>query len=305
MIRRTKRFVLVSLITVAYTLMSATLAFAGGDPEEPPATQIRTSGTQYISPNADGIQESAEISFEVTIFVKSDEGYIPEYGIQVLDSAGNAVQEIVERQESDLGWLARIFRRYEAFTLEKSMVWDGTDLDGELVDDGEYTLEMWVIDPQEQREDINLASFVVDTTPPEVEISIQEPAIFSPNGDGNLETFTITQTGGTDEDLWSGEIVDVDGNVVVAYEWTNGAPETIVWNGMSDSSEFASDGAHRFRIAATDRGGNSFSAETGEFQLVTIETPLYITLDEEYISPNGDGIQDVITATISQDVSDD
>lgn len=291
------------LLAVLFAV-SASWVFAAASNEQP-ATEVHSSGTQYISPNGDDIQESSELSFAVTIYVKSLEGYIPEYGLRILDSSQNVILETIELQESDVGWLGRLFRQYEAFTLEKVLRWDGTDAEGNVVPDGEYGIEIWVVDPLEQREDITLDNFVIDTTPPSVTVALSEPAIFSPNGDGNIDSYTIEQSGGSSEDLWSGSIVDVDGNVVKSLQWSNQAPDSITWDGTNDAGEVTSDGAHRFRISATDRAGNSFSDETGEFQLVTIETPLYVTLDEQYISPNSDGIQDVITVALDQDVAED
>merc|ERR1711964_484311 len=140
------------------------------------------------------------------------------------------ILETIELQESDVGWLGRLFRQYEAFTLEKVLSWDGTDAEGNLLPDGEYSVEIWVVDPLDQREDITLDSFVVDTASPSVTLVLSEPAIFSPNGDGNLDSYAIEQSGGSSEDLWSGSIIDVDGNVVKSYQWNDQAPKSITWD---------------------------------------------------------------------------
>ncbi len=296
--RNVKRRLLIVLLCAT----AAASAFAGGAAEVPEA-EILTSGTQYISPNGDAVQETGVIDFKVTVYVKSKEGYIPEYGIRVLDDSGNVVREIVEREKSDIGWFLRLFRRYQAFTLEKSLAWDGTDGEGALVADGEYGVEMWIV-ASEKRTTLSLDGFVVDTTPPSVRVSLQEPKIFSPNGDGNLETYTIEQRDGTAEDEWRGRIVDGDSDTIRAYLWTGGPPETIVWDGTDDAGAPAPDGAHRYLITATDRAGNSFAYESDEFQLVTIETPISIALDREFISPNGDGVQDELTVALDEEVTE-
>jgi flagellar hook assembly protein FlgD len=297
--RSTKRWIIVGLLTLG----GAALAFAGGSTEVPEA-DVATSGTQYLSPNGDGIQDSGTISFEVTIYVKSLEGYVPEYGIRLLDTEGEIIREIVERETSDLGWLRRLFRRYQAFTLEKSLSWDGLGADGAVVPDGEYAVRMWVLDEKGQRIELELDSFVIDVTPPSVDITLQSPAIFSPNGDGIYESYTITQERGTREDEWRGRIVDSRGNAVRSYTWTNAVPETIVWDGTGSSGSLVSDGTYRYFIETTDRSGNSFEYESAAFELVTVATPISIELDGEYISPNGDGVQDDLAIALRQETGD-
>ncbi len=137
-------------------------AYAGGN-KEVPETELSTSGTQYVSPNDDGVQEDATIEFKVTVYVKSEEGYVPEYGISLSDSSGNLIRQVVVKEESDLGWFARLFRSFQVFTLEKTIVWDGRGDDGNPVADGVYSTSMWIVAGSDQRSDLELDDFIVDT----------------------------------------------------------------------------------------------------------------------------------------------
>ncbi len=284
--------------------VAAPMVFAGGNTEAPEA-EVISSGPEYISPDGDGIQDAARIEFEVTVYVKSREGYVPEYGIRITDERGTAVRQIVEREESDIGWFLRLFRGFQAFTLERSVTWDGVNDAGNIVPDGTYSLDMWVVAASEQRTDrIDLDRFVVDTTPPSVDLRLQEPRVFSPNDDGYLETYEITHQNGTTEAEWLGRIVNEEGAAVRTYTWTESAPETIVWDGTDDAGEQVPDGLYRYEIESTDRAGNRFSDQTETFEIDTTDTRVSVTLDKGFISPNGDGVQDTLTVGLSQVVEE-
>jgi hypothetical protein len=94
--------------------------FAGGNKEIPDVPPI-TSGPQYFSPDSNGVQDTAVLSFSVKVYVKSVEGYVPEYGLQILDSAGKVMKEVVETEKSDIGWFSSIFRGYSEFSLDSML----------------------------------------------------------------------------------------------------------------------------------------------------------------------------------------
>jgi len=109
--------------------------YAGGQPEVPSIPPV-TSGTQYLSPNGDEVKDQATIEFTATVYVKSKDGYVPEYGLEITDNQGNILKQIVEKEERDVGWLRSLFMGYKKFELERSVTWDGRNGDGEVVDDG-------------------------------------------------------------------------------------------------------------------------------------------------------------------------
>ena len=293
-----------SIFVLALVFFAALSGVYAGGNKEVPKTELYSSGTQYISPNGDDIQESATIEFEVTVYVKSKEGYVPEYGISLQDEDGNVVRQVVEREESDVGWFLRLFRQWQAFTLQKSLSWDGTTEDGAIVADGIYTASMWVIAGSEQRADFPLDSFVVDNTPPTVVITPQDVMIFSPNNDGVMEDYTITQTDGNSEDLWEGIVEDAAGSRIRTYYWENDAPNTFIWDGKNDADELAEDGEYSYRIFVTDRAGNYFEDSFDGIELSTIETPVSVSFDGQFISPDGDGAKDALGITLQQDVAE-
>ena len=75
---------------VLFMSVSGLSLFAFGTTEVPEIPPV-TSGTQYLSPNGDGVQDDATLKFSVKLYVKSEEGYVPEYGLRIIDSSGEVV----------------------------------------------------------------------------------------------------------------------------------------------------------------------------------------------------------------------
>ncbi|MGC9313159.1 MAG: FlgD immunoglobulin-like domain containing protein, partial [Sediminispirochaetaceae bacterium] len=279
-------------------------AFAGGQPEIPEIPPI-TSGTQYLSPNGDGVKETAAIQFSVTIYVKSKEGYVPEYGLEIKDQSGEIIKQVVEKEDRDIGWLRSLFTGYKEFTLERSVTWDGKDADGNVADDGTYGLSLWVMSASGVRQEQALDDFIVDTKAPEALIVEPERLVFSPNNDGNRDEITISHTKSTVEKEWTAEIRSDSGEVVRTFSWTNSEPGRAVWDGTADNGTAAPEGTYSYVLSATDEAGN----ESGEITLEGIEldrtsTPIEVVIDPQYISPNGDGRQDTARVFFDQAVDE-
>ncbi len=209
------RIIVISIFMFTVLVFSA----AAGGNKEVPDLEVSTSGTQYISPDGNGIQDSAELDFKVKIYVKSKKGYVPEYGLSIKNSSGDVITEVVEKEKSDINWFIRIFTKYSEFTLEKTVKWDGLDTDGNKVPDGVYNVELWVKDSSGNIDDVALDEFVVDVEVPSVELIGPENNIFSPNDDGNMDQLVIKQEKSTTEVLWTGEVLDKDNNVVKTFKW--------------------------------------------------------------------------------------
>lgn len=295
-----EKFKKISILVFSMILGISSLLFAFGNKEVPVIPPV-TSGTQYISPNGDGIQDSAVLKFSVKVYVKSKEGYVPEYGIQILDSSDKVLKEVKETEKSDIGWFASIFQGYKEFTLDREISWDGTDLKGKQVPDGTYKVKLFVVDSSKNKNETYVDDFVVDTVKPSAVIVPPEKMIFSPNGDGNLDTFIIKHTQATEEKLWEGSILDADGNVVRSYTWKDNTPGTIEWDGKDNSGNQVSPGTYSYTLTSTDRAGNS--SDSIELQGIIMDettTTVEVVVENPYFSPNNDGIKDSTTVYMDE-----
>jgi len=320
------------ILLLVMGLMITGFGFAFGNKEIPEIPPV-TSGTQYISPNGDGVQDSAVLNFSVKVYVKSDEGYVPEYGIQILDSSEKVLKEVKETEKSDIGWFASIFKGYQEFTLEREISWDGTDLQGSKVSDGIYKVKLFVVDSSGNKSETDVENFIVDTVKPAAVIVPPESMIFSPNGDGNLDTFVIKHTleGITldntetrvaivvdnpwfspnkdgvkdstrvffDEHVktgitsWEWNIADLDGKIYLKASGTGTPPEEITLDGLDFEGTPMPEGMYRANYLVTYLNGNK--PTTSEDLVIDVTPPeIKVTVDNSVFSPDGDGKKDIV-----------
>ncbi len=291
-------------LVVVFVCISAAAVFAAGN-KEAPQISVQTSGPQYLSPNGDGVKDTADLSFSVTLRVKSDKGFVPEYGLTIENSSGTVVRTIKQTEKSDINWFVKIFTGYKDFTLKKTVTWDGKNDNGQVVPDGTYKAKIYVVDANGNRQTSDLSDFIVDTKAPTASISAPNGLLFSPNGDGNMDTLQIDQTDGSVEALWTGTFTDSGGSVVKTMKWENSAPKSFAWDGKNDSGTVVPDGTYTYTLSSTDQAGN----KSKDYQITgitvnTTKTPISVSLSEPYISPNGDGVKDSTSIKLSAQTSE-
>ncbi len=292
-----------SLAFLIIFLMAGQL-FAFGNKEAPDVPPI-TSGTQYLSPDSNGVQDTAILSFSVKVYVKSDDGYVPEYGLQILDSSGGVMKEVVETEKSDIGWFSSIFRGYSEFTLDRSISWDGTNQNGDTVSDGVYSVKLWVVDSSKNRKDIDVDDFVVDVRKPEAIIVKPEELIFSPNEDDFLDLFEISHTQATEEALWEASMLDESGDIVKSFSFKNGVPGEVSWDGTDNSNQALSEGTYSYALSSTDESGNVSDPILLDGIILDLTlTSIGIVIDNPAISPDGNGIKDSMIIYMDQAVKE-
>jgi len=288
------------LVVFSLILLASGQLFGFGNKEVPDVPPI-TSGTQYFSPDSNGVKDTAVLSFSVKVYVKSDEGYVPEYGIQILNSSGDVMKEIIETEKSDIGWFASIFRGYSEFSLDRSISWDGTDKSGNIVSDGVYNVKLWVVDSSKNRKDIDVDDFVVDVKKPQAEIVAPEFMIFSPNGDDFLDTFPIGHVGASKEALWEASILDENAKLVKSFSWKNEAPDKAVWDGTDTAGTSVPAGTYSYSLTSTDEAGNVADPIILEGIILDLtQTSVALVIDKPAISPDGNGINDFMTVYMDQ-----
>lgn len=217
-------------------------------------------GTTHISPNGDGVQDSTVLSARVS----------PETGLEssVVRLVGPRGEEVISR---------------EGFT-SGQVTWDGTAEGGDVVADGEYRLTMAVSHVNGTTVENDLPIYV-DTTPPEVSVSVDRTALILTDA-SSQEGVTIRQSSSSEE-RWTGEIYAVDsGRTVRTITW-DGQARPFEWSGRNDENEIVSDGRYRYRISSVDLAGNRTEAETEEIHITT-ESLIRLSFDGEGLSPNDD-----------------
>lgn len=264
---------------------------------EPPEIRVgyEESRVDYISPNNDGTQD--DLSFSLAI---EDERYVRAWRLFVYDDQDNLVREIQnkdDRPENEglQGIIDRIVAVEKGVEIPEELRWDGRGDSGEIVPDGEYRFVVQASDDNGNTARIEERSFVIDTEPPAVQIAevSAEQRIFSPNGDGNKDEFTLRQDG-SEELLWESEIANAQGAVVYTRSWESGSPETFTWEGRDDQGALVPDGVYEYRISSTDRAGNRVEARLPNLIINTVASPVDLTVSQSHFSPNNDGVLDTV-----------
>ncbi len=258
----------------------------------------------YMSPNNDGVND--DLTFPITI---TDSRYLSGYAFIIEDGDGRIIRDIRNKEkrienQGFSGFFGRLFSVKSGIEIPDEFRWDGFSNDGGVVSDGIYYfyVEAWDDNGNIGRSDS--FAIVIDSTPPELILTEpgEDEKIFSPNDDGNKDTVSIVQKG-SDEDLWNAAIVDATGVTVKTFSWVDQIPADIEWTGKDDNGIMVADGVYAYTIESTDRAGNSLSIGFKNIVKNTEETPITLTIDKSYFSPNDDMILDSLLFSIGVPVT--
>ncbi len=185
-------------------------------------------------------------------------------------------------------------RTYKTNQYINRIEWEGKDNYRNSVRDGLYSYQLKV-KYNYGDEPVSAVKYVkVDTKAPEITLKADD-SIFSPNGDGNKETFIIHQTNlGEPGDLYEAKIMDPSGKAVKSFKWPGTIPPELVWDGLDDKGSPVDEGIYKYEISGIDSADNRTVKTIDRIKLVRSFERLIFTSDIKAFSPNGDGILDVV-----------
>ncbi len=232
-----------------------------------------------FSPNGDGVKDALYINLQVPK-PQSVKNY--EIAIHALDSAGN-------RQANPV-------RAWRGSTdIRDQYAWDGKTDSGIQAPDGNYQVALNLLYNNDDAFSLASPVVILDTIGPRISASAA-PLLFSPNGDGNKDTVTITQNSSQGDD-WTGRIKNASGAVQRTWSWKTEA-RSFVWDGKDSNGAIVRDGVYSYEVGATDLAGNSASARINSITVDGTKPKVYVTASDTGMSPNGDGIRDEVSFTI-------
>jgi flagellar hook assembly protein FlgD len=226
------------------------------------------AGTSF-SPNGDGVLDKAEVAFVVSEAAA--------WSIVISDQSG-----VVVRRMSGQGSAV-------------AATWGGKDDGGRDLPDGTYTL---VASAKSARGEARPATVDVriDTTPPRLESAAVAPDPFSPNGDGQSDSATLTFAPG--ESGTARVSVIGDGNKVLrrltGWRAVTATVQSATWDGrISEGGKLvaAPEGGVALEIEMRDLAGNSATARRA---VVVDRTLGFPNVSPQICSPNGDGVRDTV-----------
>lgn len=242
--------------------------------------------TQAFSPNGDGIKDSLTLTPAIPV----TEG-LQYWDVSIVNDSGEKVRTYrTDYGDGDSG-----------ISVNK-ISFAGETEDGSVLPEGKYRAFMTAEYRNGHRAEARSPSFVLDVTAPKASVKAST-SIFSPVGDGELDTVTFTQEA-TEEIFWTAEILPVtaesgEASAEAARTILFGPvpPQAFVWDGRTDTGRIAPDGRYIYRLSATDTAGNTGSSNPAEVSLNTEKADVILQSDYTAFSPNADGTRDVITFT--------
>ncbi|MDH5720535.1 MAG: OmpA family protein [Spirochaetia bacterium] len=293
-----------------YHFISLTGSYGAID-REAPEVEIETEVKDF-SPNFDGVADY--LTFDVSV---SDDSPITAWHLTVKDKSGNVVRtfendkRLMEKSFGVGDFFAHFFKSQESLVVPSKIRWDGTSnpvsiekadikiekasKESNVLNDGIYSYEFSVEDSRGNRSAPVIGQMKIDNTPPVVKTA-SATNLFSPNGDGALDTFEIMHEKKLEQaDLIEAKIENTDGVVVRKYEW-NGSniPQSLSWDGTDSENSPAPEGLYNYIISAKDSAGNQTINEIQNISLIRAFDSVDISLSEKGISSNNDNISDTL-----------
>jgi flagellar hook assembly protein FlgD len=220
-----------------------------------------------ISPGGDGVRDGATLTARL-----SDQA---DWKLEVRDAEGT-----LQRSVSGSGTAVQT-------------TWSGRDNDGRLVPDGDYALTLSAGNAHGAARPASV-TVRVDTAPPQVQSAAVDPDTFSPNGDGQDDTATVSFRPG-ESGTARVTVLDAKDRVVrTVLPWSSvgAARKTVSWDGrVNENGKLvdAPEGKAAIVVELRDPAGNSASVRRS----VTVDRTLgYPVVKPSAFSPNGDGVKD-------------
>jgi hypothetical protein len=218
-----------------------------------------TASASLMSPNGDGLLDSVDLGVSLSA--------VSDWQLAVRDGSGRTVAS------------------WSGSGQTSTVRWSGAS-GGATVPDGTYTAELTAGAGTSAAP----VTITVDTSPPRLASAAAAPSRFSPNGDGQADTCTLTYSPAEACSVRVG-IMDSSGAVV---RWLQGwcaqlaQAYSIPWDGRIGSRP-AADGRYRFDVERRDAAGNVARRAVA---VVADRTVGFSKAAPVTFSPNGDGVSD-------------
>lgn len=284
---------------------------AGGQAEQAPVIRMEEQPRQFIAPgNSEAVVHSLQLPFSTIAFTAKGQ-VIKSWTFKVFDSTGKQVFQDSRLETRDRGFFGELFNLGPRPQVEipKDLTWDGTfkvkdtNLDGKLVPDGNYTYQISIVDSAGGRAQtppfnvtVKNAAMVINT------IRIPQ-TIFSPVGE--RKTIRVEQDTSR-EKHWEGTFSDTTGRPVRTIVWENPSDDpskdipapSFEWDGRDDHGTVLPDGAYAYALVGRNRPGAAVQKRfLGTIAIDSRASLVRLAADNGVVSPNDDGILDVLTLT--------
>ena len=230
---------------------------------------------KFFSPNGDGIQDSIKLNPIVNTEA------LVSCSVEVMNRQGKVVRNI----------------KLDARNID-AVLFDGKNDSGKVLEEGTYYGSLRA---EYNNGYVAIATspyFIVDVTPPKANVK-SEVKLFSPDGDGKLDSVSFLQEGSADS--WKGKIFEIasngkkTGKELISIDFTSSLPKNIVWSGLDDAGVLLKDGRYGYMLEGVDEAGNRGVSNIAIVELNTEKADIILQSDVNIFSPNNDGVKDFLT----------
>lgn len=233
-----------------------------------------------LSPNGDGKNDKGKFTLKA-----QDNNPLEYWALRILNDVGRVVRTVKGPRGSKP---------------RATMTWRGEDKDGVPLGDGTYSYFIEAADIGGNKAASAKKQVRVDRAAPLVTITA-DSRLFSPNNDGVMDslTFTLDVVDASPLAAWGVVIKNAKGRQVRGFTGPSGAvPQTIPWNGKSDSRMVLPDGVYTFVLSARDIVGNKTSSPPQRVTIGATKPVPTVKVNWRAFSPNADGFKDAATFTL-------
>lgn len=245
----------------------------------PPVLESRLEPT-LLSPNGDGVQDQG------LFHLKADDAHpLETWALKVVNDVGKLVRTITGTPGSKP---------------QPKTPWAGDGDGGQPLLDGVYSYFLEALDIAGNKAATAKLPLRVDRVAPLLTASV-DPALFSPNGDGSLDsaTFSLSVQDAGPVESWSLTISDSKGKAVRSFTGAPDAvPPKIPWDGRDQDRLPLPDGPYTFVLRAKDIAGNQSATPEQKVVIGATRPRPEVTVDLAAISPNADSFKDSATFTL-------
>lgn len=183
----------------------------------------------------------------------------------------------------------------------KDFIWDGTDENGNRLENGKYSILISSVDAAGNKGDALISGINLDARPVSA-ILTNEFSGISPNGDGYLDSQIFEIQLGLKEGIssWNFDVMDLDGNIVKSFSEkdSKNVPKILNWAGETESGDIAN-GEYFGKVHVEYAKGNTVEAISSVFICTAKEPQLSVGIAPKYFSPDNDGNNDDLFIKLS------
>ncbi|MDR0312399.1 MAG: OmpA family protein [Treponema sp.] len=261
------------------------------------------NGNSAVSQTFTVMVDSTPPEVYVQAFAGDDNIFSPD-GDRHKDTLAIALSGSVE----DL-WEAGIYdannQKVKTFTFEDAapgnIIWDGTNDEGIIVDDGVYGFRISSTDKAQNSESAELRNIIINTTQPQVTLTITD-SWFSPNNDRIKDTMDFNLGVPIREGIVSWELLirSSAGNIMRTVKENGVPPTAYLFDGRMDSGSLLREGVYGAELSVYYRNGYISRASSPSFTLDITAPRASIYIDDRdqgpgqppVFSPNNTGYKD-------------